>query len=768
MNRTAESTQPDQPPVTRHDAIAPVEGGVVVAEGALPNGRFTVSYRGDGLLAAGSLTRYEVSLVADATLPSGARLAMARRWPSDWGTPQWSRPDAANYVRVNSSAASRLRWWNVRLHPWHPFDHAMIIELLEPLPAGESLEVRFGDAEEGSPGFEVQTFLEEASPLSVRMCVAPNVPWIEIVRPVVRIVGTAVARLVVTLPSRVPSGRGFSVHLRAEDAWGNPAVLDEPVRLHRVAAGPPSAASANASDLAAIAIPPSGWCSFETAIAQAGIHRFEARVGGRTDLNALSNPVEVVDDGSGVPIAWGDLHAQSVIGCGARSIDDYYRHARDFAATDFGSHQANCFLVSNDEWHETQRSTRSMNEEGRFITLLGVEWSAASRLGGDHNLYFPGDTSELRRCSHEFVADTSDIDRDLPHVDDLYAHYRGSDTLVAVHVGGRTADLQFHEPGLDRLVEVHSTHATSEWFLFDALKRGYRMGVIAGSDSVDGRPGASHPGRMGVRNVRGGLTAVEVPQLSRPALWEALKARRCYATTGERIVLSFRAGGWRMGDDALFVLKTGAVLPSFEVAVAGTAPIESVDFFRDDRLLLRHDAIRGAARWSDRFRVAWRGASAPGNWQRARMQWDGELRIHGARILAASPWAFDTPDERLTAIGADRVAWRSVTAGDWDGVVLTLDDPKAALLTFACAPMSLQCRLGDLDPAGWQEELESPWRTVEIRRLPAEDPPMQCRLAFDDPAPEPGRHAYWVRVRQVDGAYAWSTPIFLDLVREGK
>jgi hypothetical protein len=26
-----------------------------------------------------------------------------------------------------------------------------------------------------------------------------------------------------------------------------------------------------------------------------------------------------------------------------------------------------------------------------------------------------------------------------------------------------------------------------------------------------------------------------------------------------------------------------------------------------------------------------------------------------------------------------------------------------------------------------------------------------------------GGHAYWVRVRQVDGAYAWSTPIFVTL-----
>ena len=233
MNRAAGSAAPDQPPVAGHEPIATVAGGEVVAERSLPAGRFTVAYRGDGLLPAGSMTRYRVSLAAHAALPAGARLAMARRWPSDWGTPQWSLPGAGNYVRVGSSAARRLRWWNVRLHAWHPFDHAMIVELLEPFAAGESLEVCFGDPGEGSPGFQVQTFLEEASPLSIRLCAAPQAPWIEMLRPVVRVVGTAVSRLVVTLPSRVRRSSGFSVHVRAEDAWGNPAVLQEPVRVRR-------------------------------------------------------------------------------------------------------------------------------------------------------------------------------------------------------------------------------------------------------------------------------------------------------------------------------------------------------------------------------------------------------------------------------------------------------------------------------------------------------------------------------------------------------
>ena len=52
---------------------------------------------------------------------------------------------------------------------------------------------------------------------------------------------------------------------------------------------------------------------------------------GMPSLVASSNPIEVgaVLDAQ---LYWGDLHAQSSIGCGSRSIDAYFAHARDFAA----------------------------------------------------------------------------------------------------------------------------------------------------------------------------------------------------------------------------------------------------------------------------------------------------------------------------------------------------------------------------------------------------------------------------------------------------
>ena len=708
-------------------------------------GTARVRYEGEPVLVAGSRARFGIAFEAGFTLPAGAELGLARRWPSDWGTPQWSDPSSADFVAFVAAPGRQLRWWNARLHPWHPFDHILFVAFPEGLPAGERLWVRFGGAADDGPGFVVQTFIEETSPLLVRMRVASDQPWIDLARPEVRIVGAAAHRLVLSAPSQVSANVTFPLHLRIEDAWGNPARLDVDVRL-------------DAPLSRSVRIAPEGHVRVDVAVASPGIHRLRAHVDGTPPLVSVANPIEVVDGSLDHRLCWGDLHAQSVIGCGARSIDAFYDHARDFAATDFASHQANCFLVSNPDWRETQASTRRAQDDGRFVTLLGVEWSAASAAGGDHNLYFGGDAAELHRCSHEFVVDKSDVASDLPHVDDLHRHYRGTDTIVAVHVGGRTADLRWHEPTLDRLLEVHSTHATSEWFLLEALRRGYRMGVIAGSDSVDGRPGASHPGHMGVRNVGGGLTAVALSSLTRSGLWSALKARHCYGTTGPRIILRLTAAAAQMGDE----LRVDR-LPPFDVVVEGTAPLESITFFRDDAPLAMIDLMKAAAPLSNAVRIGWRGASAPGNWQRARMRWDGTLRIEGARIVAARPWAMDTPDEGPREVTPASLRWRSVTAGDWDGIVVELDDLARAALTFVSEPMTIASRLSDLGEAPRIFTAENPERTVELRRLPAVTPPMGWRGRFEDADPPLGAHAYWVRVRQADGALAWSTPIFTTL-----
>ncbi len=66
---------------------------------------------------------------------------------------------------------------------------------------------------------------------------------------------------------------------------------------------------------------------------------------------------------------------------------------------------------------------------------------------------------------------------------------------------------------------------------------GRRFGVIGSSDEHSGQGGRRH----------GGLAAVWAEALTREAIFDALRERRCYATTGERILVDFSVDGVPMG-----------------------------------------------------------------------------------------------------------------------------------------------------------------------------------------------------------------------------
>ena len=97
-------------------------------------------------------------------------------------------------------------------------------------------------------------------------------------------------------------------------------------------------------------------------------------------------------------------------------------------------------------------------------------------------------------------------------------------------------------PTLEPVVEVTSTHGSFEWFLRETLERRYTVGFVGGSDSYTGRPGDDRPGHQLRRYAKSGLTGVYASAVTLEAILDAIQARRCYATTGARIlcVLSAR------------------------------------------------------------------------------------------------------------------------------------------------------------------------------------------------------------------------------------
>lgn len=127
----------------------------------------------------------------------------------------------------------------------------------------------------------------------------------------------------------------------------------------------------------------------------------------------------------------------------------------------------------------------------------------------------------------------------------------------------------------------HYIRAEKGKFLFqDMLARGYRVGVIGGSDAH-----ISRPGHLNARwPHKPGLAAIYAPELSREALFDAIRRRHCYATTGTRIFVDFRVSDAMMGE---VVTLPPEEPPCISYRVGGTNRLLEVHVVKDGRVIHR-------------------------------------------------------------------------------------------------------------------------------------------------------------------------------------
>ena len=331
--------------------------------------------------------------------------------------------------------------------------------------------------------------------------------------------------------------------------------------------------------------------------------------------------------------------------------------------------------------------------------------------------------------------------------------------MLIPHIGGRYADIVgFHDPALEPVVEIYSDWGRFEWLLEDALRAGYKVGVVSNSDGHKGRPGASHPGAS-TFGAYGGLTCVLADSLTREAVFEAIRARRCYGVSAaQRIDVELSVNGLPLGAEGRAAGPVRVV-----GRVAGTGPLERVDVLRGLDLVRSITPYTAASyEGSTRYRVAWAGSRVRGRDRLTR--WDGSLELSAGRILDAEPFAMENPEKGITNRSATRIEWISNTTGDDDGVDLTLEAPPDAVLRFRTAPISLDVPLRDLtDGATRVFAAGGVDLRAFMRRLPERDHTRDLRIDVTDPAPPRGAcHAYWIRVTQEDGAQAWTSPVYLS------
>ena len=709
--------------------------------------------------------RYTVG--ARGIAPGGA-IQISTDSDTDWGIPQVADPACAEYMTVEAPPAARL---DILVEDIKSLRLRVRGRALRP---GETVTVTYGDRSGGGPGSRAQTFLEAKRYFWVGIDATGDGDFTTLSdSPYLTIVGGEAVKLVAVAPSTVVVGAPFRLLVRAEDAWGNPAhayhgtlaLSAENIRLPE----PHSRPAFRTKD--------HGFRVIEgCAASRAGAHRIRVE-DTRRGLVARSNPILCAERPPQHTLYWADPHGGQV--ALAEKIPDFFRYARDVAALDFVGYQRNDHMVSAADWRAQQEAEAAFAEPGRFVPLPGFEWSPETARGGHHNVYFRRHQQPIRRNSHAQVADKSDVATDLPHVRALYAAYRHSDVLITPHVGGAHADLSYHEPAIEPAIEITSTHGSFEWFLAEALERRYTVGFVGGSDSHTGRPGTDTPGYQPRRYAQAGLTGIYARDLTLEAFHEALKARRCYATTGARIIVQVDADGHPMG-----AAYAASAPPTIAVSVSGTAPLESVEIYRGLERIYAHSLE--TAPDPQRVRILWQGASRKSSY--SGVVWDGKATVSDGTIAAVDTIRFDSPRSYVANVANRSLEWHSVACGYRSGIVLRLEDCENAILAIAVRNSLIsRPRFGAYGQAGPQllayapaeslafsvtpKELaagpqEYPLgaldRTITVSLAPQAHGPETAAFTFTDPAPQPGVNPYWVRVVQSDMEMAWSSPVFVD------
>jgi hypothetical protein len=706
----------------------------------------------EGPVTAGSTGTWTLTYhVGEYGIDDGGTLKIAWRFASDWGKPQSLDASAPDFYSVTHSGAGRISYrWDPKgfIRPWQK---CLVIDVAEwALARGDTITVVYGDTSAGSPGTVAQTFRERTFEFRVVVDAFGTGQFVDIeAQPEIEIIPDVAAHLVLLAPTQVGQDEPFALGVKLEDQWGNPAVGYRGVvafDVPSVVVGLPERLVFDGSEGGAQRLQNLRMTAPKTLTLTAMAD----------ELSGESNPIECVAVLESLRPFWGDLHGQSEETVGTNSIEDYFTFARDIAFVDFTGHQGNDFQITTEFWERIGRCARDFNEPGRFVVFPGYEWSATTPAGGDRNVYYLEDGQTIHRTSHWQVAEREDIATDRYPVAELFEQLKkGRPALVVPHIGGRPANLAFHDADLEPVIEITSAWGQFEWLLEEAIERGYQVGFTGGSDDHKGRPGASYPGSSSF-GVYGGMTCLLADELTREGVWRALYARRCYATSGPRIILDVTAV-----DDAGDPHRIGEAFASDEVQLrvhaVGTEEIEEIRVMRGLECVYRWPQT--VRRDPSRVRVVWSGARIKGRDRIAT--WDGRVSLTGGMIRSAEGFAFDSANEGIVEQTPTSVSWQSVTSGDEDGVILDIDGTADAIIEFDSEIAKFRMPLTDLAQGPYVHDAGGIGLQVRIEYLP-HGSGRDVRFVYQESLPATAlTQPYYVRLTQTDGNRAWSSPCYI-------
>lgn len=494
---------------------------------------------------------------------------------------------------------------------------------------------------------------------------------------------------------------------------------------------------------------------------------------------------------------WGDLHNHCNITYGHGDMRDAFEAAKeqlDFVSVTphamwpdinllnkeprlkwvIGYHTDAFGRLRRGGYEKYSAMTKEYNKEGEFLTFIGYE--AHSMIYGDHVALHKDLDAPLVNCSS---------------IENWKEKFKGQDVFVTPHHMGYQEGYRgynwkyFTEGDQTPFVEMYSRHGLAEGDMGDypylhdmgprqwegtiqyGLLQGHKFGIMGSTDQHSGYPGSYGDGRVGV--LAGSLTRDEI--------WNGLKSRNVCCATGDKILVDFRIGDAVMGD----VIK--ADKRKIYVNVQGQSCIDYVDIVKNGQIIARLNGplipqmpTGEMVRCKIKMEYGW-------NREENYVSWNGKVSVSKGRILGVTPCfrgaAFTSPQEGETEFHTHVNRIRSVsdtstelelytsknpntTTPATQAVILDVEMPLDGVITSDFNGKSFSHSLAEL-LEGSRTHFMRGWLSEAVlfnRAMP--ESCFTIEHYMEDRQKEKDTDWYYIRVRQRDGQWLWTSPIWVE------
>jgi len=486
---------------------------------------------------------------------------------------------------------------------------------------------------------------------------------------------------------------------------------------------------------------------------------------------------------------FGDLHNHCNLSYGHGSFDDALRNARlqlDFAsvtvhavwhdlptddpALDYlVAYHRDGFAKAKANWNAHLDLIDARNEEGRFVTFPSFEWHSSAY--GDYCVYYKQATGAAIIDAPDLMTLRQTVQRSpIPAL--LIPHH------IGYKRGWRGINWQAFSSELSPLVEIFSFHGLSESsegpypYLHSMGPRdergtaqygwalGHIFGVVASTDHHNAFPGSYGYGRLGVW----------ASALTRDALWDAFVQRRTYALTGDRIELAFA-----LNEQPLGAMCPPAVERFIQVDVRGGDSIDYVEVLYNNHVIHRENVFAQTI-WRAPFKVyielGWGERPTPTPWEVDLRVAGGVVRSVEPRLRGYAPTGTPTDDnfspshwqqvdDHHVRLHTQTRPNLSLRAAATEGLGLEIEGDEQTQIVATLNGQLVTIPLGELKTGArtfYLGGFVSP-AVCFHRAVPVAEYAHHFALLHRGDAR--ARDWYYVRVRQRNDQWAWSSPIWV-------